>query len=137
MSTGMITPVTLRRLRTTYDSGLQDVGQILTYVAPTPNAYGAGNATYTAGSIVRCLVREYPINEAKGEGFGGAQVAQNYATLFLPRDTSINNRNRFKLTKIRGVTLASPRTYEIVAGPQQDQVHHRATLRLVTDGSDS
>lgn len=132
----LIPPRTLSRLLRTYDRALQDTCQRLVYTAPSPSIYGTGVATYVAGAIIRCLIRPAERQELLGFGLGGAQVESVDCVIRFDRTAIIDHLDRIKLLTTQGGVVATG-TYEIIAGPVLDQVHFRAALRLVTDGSDT
>lgn len=131
----LIPPRTLTRLLRTYDRSLQDTCQRMVYTTPSPSIYGTGTATYPAGAILRCLFRPVERQELLGFGLGGAQVRSQDVTIRFERDATISRFDRIKALTVQGGTVVTG-TYEIIAGPVLDQVHYRALLRLVTDGSD-
>lgn len=136
MPIALITTRTLSRLKRVYDSALSDTCQQMTYNEPTANIYGTGDPTYAAGSILRCLVRPDESPEVFGSGTDGTQVEDVRAVIRFARTAEISHLDRIKLISIQGGVVPTG-TYEIVAGPVLDQVHYRAILKLVTDGSDA
>lgn len=67
----------------------------------------------------------------------GTQVVLTDARLRLPIGTTLDNRDRFRVSKRFGEILADPPTYEILGEPRQGPSGLLLDLRLVTDGSNA
>jgi hypothetical protein len=73
---------------------------------------------------------------ARKEVMDKTQVVLTDAVVRLPIDTTLDNRDRIKVTERHGVTLTAPPTYEIIGEPERGPSALVLALRLVTDGSD-
>jgi hypothetical protein len=97
----------------------------------TAGSAGYGHsAVYTAGASLPCLFVPVPQPDLQG----AAEVPLTVGTLYLARASTLQPNDRVKITHLHGEALASPQTYDIVAGPVVDHTTMQATLRLVTDG---
>lgn len=112
---------------------LTDTCQRLTF-ASSNGDYGTGTAqpTYTAGASFVCSFQEKPVRDAQEE----SEVVMGDADLFYAHGVTLLPSDRVTITHLLGEAVATPQTYQIVAGPYIIHNVMHAELRLVTDGSD-
>jgi hypothetical protein len=127
----MLSESTLDAMRRLHDSALFDTCVRMVYAAGTGD-YGYGSPTYTAGATLSCLVTTITQDEA----LGSTQVRAGDVNIRLPRGTTLDHKDRLKVTHLHGDALPVAQTYEIVAGPQTLHTGVMVIGRLVTDGSD-
>lgn len=122
----------MANLRRVVGTGLLDTCTRLVYTAGSGD-YGYGAATYPAGASLACLFKPRAQTDANETG----AVPMVDADLWLARDTTLLPDDRVTITHLHGDAVSDPQTFEIVGGPILGKTLLHATLRLVTDGSDS
>ena len=121
------TPGELQALEDTSLASMQDTCQLLTYTEGVTDAYGKPTITYTPGASLACgynATRQVEVME-------GTEVAITDATLRLPAGTSIDHRDRVKITHRLGVALAAQPVYSFIGEARQGHSALVAGLRLV------
>jgi hypothetical protein len=123
---------TIGRLRQINDRALMDRCVRLVFTAGTMDAYGLDRPeTYEEGATLPCLFRKLK----PGEAMEQTEVATIAGQLRLPKGTTMDARDRIRLTHLHGDALAAAQTYKIVGEPQDTYVGLVLNLELVTDGS--
>ena len=121
----------LERMQAAQGDAMQDTCVRLAYGSSSTDDYGMPVATYTAGEAMSCGFDP----TAKEEAMDGTQVVMTDAKLRLPIGTTLDHRDRIRITHRFGVALASPPTFEIIGEPERGPSGLVLNLRLVTDGS--
>jgi len=103
--------VELIRLRAAQETSMQDICVILAY-GETTDTWGNPETFYTAGAARACGFKPLSPREVQESGL----VPTILAELRLPHDTALDVRDRVRITKRYGETLATALEYEIV-GP--------------------
>jgi head-tail adaptor len=95
---------------------MSDTCHILAY-SETQDVRGEVTAAYTAGSATACAFRPGSSSEA-----ASAEMTKAAATaeVWLPLATTVTRRDRIRITKLWGDTLAAPLEYDIVGDPRRD-----------------
>ena len=123
----------LTRLRSAQQAAMMDTTVRLVYRGNTLDAYGMPIKGWAEDEEIACGYDAKAIKEV----MNGTEVTLTDARLRLPIGTTLDRRDRFKITKRFGEILASPPTYEILGEPRQGPSGLLLDLRLVTDGSDA
>ena len=116
---------------------MRDRCVVLTYTAPAKNAYNyGGKPTYTeAAHDLPCTY----IPQGGGEAIQTLlQVSLESATLYLPIEyddvtTVLSSRDRIKITKRNGQTLATPLIYQLMGDPEPQPTLLQLHLRIVVE----
>ena len=77
--------------------------------------------TWDTINTVRGFVQQKTSQEVmlgKGENTEGSEVTLTDATIYIPADTTITNKQRLKLTHRNRVALGTTETYSIIGTPQ-------------------
>lgn len=113
--------------------GFTDTAQRLTF-ASTDGDYGTGTdqPDYTDGATFACSFQEKSVKDAQEE----SEVVMGDADLFYAHDVTLLASDRVTITHLLNEAVASPQTYQVVAGPYIIHNVMYCELRLVTDGSD-
>jgi hypothetical protein len=127
-----ITPAQLAHQRLVTAPTFAATCQRLVHTAASGD-YGYGAPTYPAGVSLPCLFDPRVAGDANDVG----AVRMVDADLYVAHDATLLPDDRVKITHLYGEAVASPQTFEIVAGPIVDGNVQHAELRLVTDGSDA
>jgi hypothetical protein len=123
----------LTRLRSAQQAAMMDTVVRLVYREPAVNEYGMAIGEWADDAELACGYDGKAIKEV----MVGTQVVLTDARLRLPIGTTLDNRDRFRVTNRFGEILANPPTYEILGEPRQGPSGLLLDLRLVTDGSDA
>lgn len=131
----LVTERSLSRMRSAYATGMMDECVLITRTGNTGN-YGYDSSSYADGSTVSCLYLPASTKE-RNEWYAtqGGQVFDMDASLYFLRTQTIDNKERVRVTKMHGEALATPLTFEIVAGPVTNHVRTKVAIKLVTDGT--
>jgi len=112
----MLTAAELADMTATAEESMMDTCVIQGYSA-TVNGIGEEAITYTDGSAIACGVRFQSDQRLERETIDGVAYEID-ATVRLPKDTTIDTRDRIKVTKLYGATLASPWVFEVIGEAQ-------------------
>jgi hypothetical protein len=123
----------LTRFRSAQEAAMMDTAVRLVYREIAANEYGMAIKVWSEDEELACGYDATAIKQV----MDGAQVILTDARLRLPNGTTLDNRDRFKVTKRFGEILDDPPTYEILGEPRQGPSGLLIDLRLVTDGSDA
>lgn len=107
---------------------MQDTCLILAYSA-TSDDYGNPDPTYTAGSALACGFEPVRPRELQESG----EVPVIDARLRLPIGTTLDERDRMRMTKRYGETLSPAEDFEIVGPVMRGPSGLVVGLRLVDD----
>jgi len=127
----LINDVTLTNLRSIHTDALMDTCVRMVY-SSNDEGYGYGQS-YSAGATFSCLVSEFEPQTMEVQD----QVQRVDVRIHFARGTTLDYRDRLRVTKLHGDTLNSPITYEIVAGPDTTHVGVECLCAKVMDGSES
>lgn len=127
----VFTATELTRMQSTQDTAMQDRCQVGVYTAPTSDDYALPVAVYTYGSAIVCGVEHVNPQEEHASG----EVPVIDARLRLPIGTSIDERNRIKITRRYGSELSTPQVFEIEGPVKRGPSGLVLDLRVVDDGS--
>lgn len=121
------TPQLAARARAAFLGAMTDTCRVCAY-SETQDVRGELTATYTAGSEVTCAFRP----GASAESAGDATKATATAEIWLPLATTVTRRDRIRVTKLWGETLATPLEYGVVGDPRKDVGRLILQVREVT-----
>jgi hypothetical protein len=106
------------------------------YDGTATDTYGHPTPVWTSGAILACgLDNLVGMSSARREVMIGTQVVVIDARLRLPIDTTLDHRDRIRITHRHGVALSTPEVYEIMGEPARGPSGLVVDLRTVTDGS--
>ena len=126
----MLSAAELAAMQDTQEDAMMDTGVILRY-ASTETEYNLLVETYTPdASGTACGFDGSPGKEVLD------QVPMSEAVIRMPLATSVDAKDRVKITHRFGVAEAEPLTYEFVGLPKSGPSGLRLWVRKVTDGSD-
>jgi hypothetical protein len=117
----------LSRLRTTQESAMQDTCQIGAYDY-VEDGYGNPTPQYTYGSALSCGFQHVRPREVQGSG----EVPVIDARVRLPIATTIDERDRVKITHRYGEALATAQVFDIVGPMERGPSGLQINLKLVT-----
>jgi len=118
----------LEDLRTAQDGHMLDTGNIQP-VTVTPDSYGQAVETWPTNSgDIACGLDMRPGSERHS---GLMTTTQYDATVRLPIDTTFDLRDKFRVTKRFGETLATPLVFEFVSPIQRGPSGIRAMLKRI------
>lgn len=120
----------LSRMRDVQESAMQDTCVVLAY-SSSADAYGNPTATYTAGSAISCGLELVDPDEEQASG----EVPTIDARLRLPMGTTIDERDRIRVTHRYGEALSSAQTFEIEGPVKRGPSGLVLDLRVVDDGT--
>jgi len=123
------TATNLSRMRTTQESAMQDVCEILGY-SSVVDTYGNPKPRYTAVATVACGFQHVRPREVLDTG----ELAMVDAKLRLPIETDIETHDRIRMTKRFGETLATAEVYEIIGPKLRGPSGVVLSLRIATSG---
>jgi hypothetical protein len=117
----------LADFRATQESHMMDLVVRQAYSA-TQNSYNEDVVTYTDQTAQDCGLDMRPGNERYTQNYTAIEYD---ATMRLPITTTIDARDRLKVTKRFGETLATPLVYEIVGPVERGPSGIRLVLKRV------
>lgn len=119
----------LARLQDTQDGAMQDTCVVCSYSA-TQDDWGNPSATYTDGDALACGFEHGAPDEIQESG----DVPRIDGRLRLPLGTTLDERDRVRVTHRYGVELTSAETYEVVGPARRGPSGLYVDLRLVGSG---
>lgn len=126
-----LTATELERMRSTQESSYQDACVLLRYSSDDAGDFNLGDDDWAddPDGEIACGFAPARSKEVQEEG----EVVIKPAMLRLPVDTTIDRRDRVRLTKRHGEALAESVEYEIVGEPQRGPSGLVLGLQKVTD----
>ena len=112
----MLTAAELADMTATAEESMMDTC-VIQVSSATVNGIGEEDITYTDGSAIACGVRFQSDQRLERETINGVAYEID-ATVRLPKDTTIGTRDRIKVTKRYGATLAAPWVFEVIGEAQ-------------------
>lgn len=127
------TLVQLSRMQDHAEESMWDTCQVQEYNGLATDDYGHPSPNYyLRWPVIACGYSA----SARKEIMAGTQVVLTDAVARLPIATTLDNRDRIKVTHRHGVALDPQPVYEIIGEPARGPSALVLYLRLVTDGSD-
>ena len=125
----MFTSADLTNMRGAQTDHMMDTGN-LQPITVTVNSYGEAVESWPTNSAdISCGLDMRPSSERRGQE---NTVTTYDATVRVPITTTVDMRDRFRITKRFGETLSSVLTYEIVSPAQRGPSGIRLLLRIVS-----
>ena len=118
----------LARMRTQQDAHMQDVAVVQTRDAGTVNSFGEMIYAYADGAAIACGLDMRPGSERHGPDNTRTEYD---ATARLPIATVIASKDRLKVTKRFGETLAAALIFEVLSPIQRGPSGIRVVLRRI------
>jgi len=119
----------LAGLQATQVDSLMDTCLVQTWSGSSADSYGQLVETWTDGDALACGY--YPKGGREVPGPDAAPIVTD-ATVRLPLDTTVDRRDRIKLTHRFGVELDTAEVFEIVQEPRRGPSGLQLDLRRVT-----
>lgn len=127
------TSTELSRMQDAQEDAMQDMCVRMEYAQGSQDAHGKPAETWTEGDSLSCGFDP----AAKEEAMEGTEVVMTDAVMRLPLDTTLDNRDRLKVTHRFGEELDTAETFEIIGEAERGPSGLVLNLRKVTDGSES
>jgi hypothetical protein len=125
-------PAELAAMRATQSGAMMDTCLIMRYISGVKDEGNVPVNAWRTGESVAC-----GFNPAGGrEVMEQTQVAIADAQVRLPISTTLDSRDRIKITHRFGEQINQQPTYEVIGLPERGPSGLLLNLRLVTDGSD-
>ncbi len=118
------------RMKSTQESAMMDTCVVQTYAAGSQNAYGEYDSpTYTDGLPIACgFAWMTHVSEIEGSE---RVIVERVPQVRLPIGTVVDQKDRIKMTKRFGVTMATPEIFEMIGPPDEGPSGLVAMLKSV------
>ncbi|HLA87368.1 MAG TPA: hypothetical protein VJL10_05075 [Anaerolineales bacterium] len=124
-------------MQSTQEAAMMDECYLRRWTAGTEDEYNlTSNATYPAAAQPTPCGLVFG-NSKHTELMQATQAPMIATMIRLPLTTTLDPKDRIKVTKRFGVTETTPKTYQIIGHPKAGPSGLLVMVEIVTDGSDS
>jgi hypothetical protein len=112
-------------MRAAQAAAMLDTGVVQTWAEGAADGYGQTGDTWTDGAAIACGVEIVGMNESRRSDY---QLEVGDAVIRVPVTTTVDRRDRIKITKRNGTTLGTAEVFEVVGqrrGPSATRLYAR------------